>query len=77
MKDLTTALDHFYKEDRLALALQALHNLGKLWHLDDDPAECGFSDDEVVVLRKFQEDVFIFANKENVSPFDFYPNIEE
>ena len=74
IQPLVDALDLFYQQDRLAAALEALHTIGKLWHLDDDPYECGFSDEEAAILTEFQTKVFQFAEAENVCPFDYYPN---
>ena len=76
IQPLVDALDLFYQQDRLAAALEALHTIGKLWHLDDDPYECGFSDEEAAILSEFQERVWRFAKAEDVNPFDFYPNID-
>jgi hypothetical protein len=76
MNELQAALDLFYKQDRLAAALEALHAIGKLWHLDDDPYECGFSDEEAAALTEFQLRVWQFAEAEDISPFSFYPTID-
>ncbi len=60
----------------LAAALAKLDELGKLWHLDDLPSECGFNDEEVALLTKFQDDLWLWADANDVNPFEYYPNID-
>lgn len=71
--NIQQAVDIFHKDKDLPGSLQALYSIGKLWHLDDDPADCGFDNDEAEILAFYQHAVWLYCSAHDIDPFEHYP----